>query len=220
MLLLKPMFAVRALREAAFGVRDALELRDVGRAREALAGLCSRDARGLDAPDLAAAAIESVAENTSDSVVAPLFYFVCFGLPGAVFYRAVNTLDAMIGYHGRYEYVGKVAARADDLMNLVPARLTALLLLASGAITGADVRQGMQALLRDGGKTESPNAGRPIAAMAGLLGLRLVKAGHYALGDARRICDASQITAAWRIASVASVGAVVLAALAAGALHA
>ncbi|WP_438034565.1 adenosylcobinamide-phosphate synthase CbiB [Sorangium sp. So ce204] len=182
-LLLKPTFALRALRDAAFGVRDALEAGDVTGARGALRSLCSRDPSELDEPALVAASVESVAENASDSFVAPLFYFALFGLPGALFYRAVNTLDAMIGYHGRYEYLGKASARLDDALNFVPARLTALLLLAAGWLRGADARRGLAVLLRDGGLTESPNAGRPMAAMAGLLRVELEKRGHYRLGD-------------------------------------
>ena len=218
-LLLKPMFAVRALRDAAFAIRNALEHGDLGGARRGLGSLCGRRADGLDEEALVAATIESVAENTSDSIVAPLFFFVCFGLPGAVFYRSVNTLDAMIGYHGRLEYVGKVAARLDDLANLVPARLTASLLLVAGTLLGADVRRGTAVLLRDGGRTESPNAGRPMATMAGLLGVRLVKAGHYELGDARLALRPGHITAAWRIASVAALCAVAIAATVVGVRH-
>jgi adenosylcobinamide-phosphate synthase len=125
----------------------------------------------------------------------------------------VNTLDAMIGYHGRFEYVGKTAARLDDLLNLFPARLTALLLLLAGALAGADARRGFAILRRDGARTESPNAGRPMATMAGLLGLRLEKSNHYALGDACREPRTSDITTAWRIVSIASVGALFLAVL-------
>ncbi|KYF85670.1 cobalamin biosynthesis protein CobD [Sorangium cellulosum] len=182
-LFLKPTFALGALRDAALGVRDALATGDVPAARDALRSLCSRDPSELDEPALVAASIESVAENASDSFVAPLFYFALFGLPGALFYRAVNTLDAMVGYHGRYEYLGKASARLDDALNFVPARLTALFLLAAGWLRGADARRGLAVLLRDGGRTESPNAGRPMAAMAGLLQVELEKRGHYRLGD-------------------------------------
>src|SRR4029077_4357780 len=164
---------------AAHRVSRALARGDLAAARQGLASLCSRDPAALDGPALAAATIESLAENASDSVVAPLFYFALFGIPGAVFYRAVNTLDAMIGYHGRYEYLGKAAARFDDLLNLIPARLTAWLLLGAGSLTAADATRGWSICRRDGGNTESPNAGRPMAAMAGLLGVELVKAGHY-----------------------------------------
>jgi adenosylcobinamide-phosphate synthase len=211
-LLLKPMFAVRALRDAAFEVRDALEQGDIPRARLGLASLCSRPADALDEQALVAATVESVAENASDSVVAPLFFFACFGLPGAVFYRAANTVDSMMGYHGKLEYAGKAGARLDDLLNLVPARVTAMLLLVAGSLTGADVRRGLRVLWRDGGRTESPNAGRPMAAMAGLLGVRLYKEGHYELGDPCHALRAEHITAAWRIVSLASLFALVLAA--------
>jgi adenosylcobinamide-phosphate synthase len=210
-LLLKPMFAIRALRDAAFAVRDALAEGDLPRARRGLARLCSRSADHLQAPALIAATIESVAENTSDSIVAPILFFAVLGLPGAAFYRAVNTLDAMIGYHGRYEWAGKAAARLDDLCNLVPARMTALLLLAAAPVAGADAYRGWAMMLRDGARTESPNAGRPMAAMAGLLGVQLEKDGHYALGDATRPLVLEDITRAWRLASTATLVAMALA---------
>jgi adenosylcobinamide-phosphate synthase len=218
-LLLKPLFAVRALRDAAFGVRDALEGNELEAARRGLGALCSRPATSLGPSALAAATIESVAENASDSVVAPLLFFAVFGLPGAAFYRAVNTLDAMMGYRGHLEYAGKASARLDDVLNFVPARVTALLLIAAGRVAGADAGRGVRVLWRDGGRTESPNAGRPMAAMAGLLGVRLEKEGHYALGDAVRAIEGADITAAWRITSLASMGAVGLAVAIAWALH-
>ena len=202
--MLKSTIALRALGTAARDVRDALRGGDLRAARRGLGSLCSRDASGLDEAGLVAGAVESVAENASDSVVAPLFYFAFVGLPGAAFYRMVNTLDAMIGYHGRYEYLGKAAARLDDLLNVVPARLTAAFLLAAGAVLGHDVRRGWRVLRRDGGKTESPNAGRPMATMAGLLGVELEKQGHYRLGDRVEPLDAKKIDGAWRLVVVAS----------------
>ncbi|WP_394845593.1 adenosylcobinamide-phosphate synthase CbiB [Pendulispora brunnea] len=218
-LLLKPMFAVRALRDAAFTVRDALECGDVASARRGLGSLCSRKADHLEKEALVAATVESIAENISDSVVAPLLFFACFGLEGAVFYRAVNTLDAMMGYHGHLEYAGKAAARLDDLANLVPARFAALLLLVAGALTGARVGRGIAILRRDGARTESPNAGWPMATMAGLLGVRLTKPDHYALGDAVHPLEPAHITAAWRIASLAALGSLVTSALLSRGLH-
>jgi adenosylcobinamide-phosphate synthase len=211
-LLLKPLFAIRALRDAAFLVRDALAAGDVVLARAQLASLCSRNAGDLDAQALIAATVESIAENASDSIVAPLFYFALAGLPGAAFYRAGNTLDAMIGYRGRYEWVGKTAARLDDLLNLLPARLTALLFLLVAPIAGGNVRRGATTLWRDGGRTESPNAGRPMATMAGLLGVRLEKCDHYALGTATRPLEGSDITRAWRIVSGAAYASAALSA--------
>jgi adenosylcobinamide-phosphate synthase len=203
-LLLKPLFAIRALRDAAFLVRDALAVGDVDLARTRLASLCSRNAGELEPEALIAATVESIAENASDSIVAPFFYFALAGLPGAAFYRAGNTLDAMIGYRGRYEWVGKTAARLDDALNLLPARLTSLLFLLVAPLTGGNLRRGVAMLWRDGGRTESPNAGRPMAAMAGLLGVRLEKNGHYSLGDATRSIEARDITRAWRIVSGAA----------------
>jgi adenosylcobinamide-phosphate synthase len=202
--LLKSTFALRALGTAARAVRVALVQGDLAAARRGLGSLCSRDASTLDEPALVAGVVESLAENASDSVVAPLFYFALAGVPGAVFYRAVNTLDAMIGYHGRYEYLGKAAARLDDLLNLVPARLTAALLLLAGGATGGNARAGLAVLRRDGGKTESPNAGRPMAAMAGLLRVRLEKPGHYQLGDPHDPLTAQTIQAAWRLVVIAA----------------
>jgi adenosylcobinamide-phosphate synthase len=153
--------------------------------------------------------VESLAENTSDSGVAPLFYYAVFGLPGAVAYRAINTLDAMLGYRGEMEYLGQAAARLDDLANLIPARLTAGLLLVAGALDGSRLHDGIRILLRDGGRTASPNAGRPMAAMAGLLGVVLTKPGHYRLGDDIRPVTHRTIGRAWRLCAIATALAVV-----------
>ena len=213
-LLLKSTFAIRALDRAARVVRGALAAHDLDAARNGLRSLCSRDPSALQSPQLVAATVESVAENASDSFVAPLFYYVLFGLPGAIAYRAVNTLDAMIGYHGRYEYLGKASARLDDLLNFIPARLTAALLLVAGALCGRDVASGWHILRRDGHTTESPNAGRPMAAMAGLLRVQLEKVGHYKLGDAHAPLTADKIDDARRIVQVCA-GATAFAALAA-----
>jgi adenosylcobinamide-phosphate synthase len=202
--LLKSTAAFKALGAAGAQMRDHLQRGALDQARRSLGSLCSRDGSALDEEALIAGTIESLAENASDSVVAPLFYFALFGLPGAMFYRAVNTLDAMIGYHGRFEYLGKASARLDDLLNLAPARLTAFLLLVAGAATGQDARRGCRILWRDGGKTESPNAGRPMATMAGLLGVQLEKRGAYRLGDPITPLAPATIGAAWRVVTVAA----------------
>jgi adenosylcobinamide-phosphate synthase len=211
--LVKSTFAVRALGDAGNAVRRALGNDDLPGARVALGSLCSRDASQLGPGAVAAGAVESLAENASDSLVAPLFWFALFGLPGAIAYRAINTADAMIGYHGRYEYLGKAAARLDDLANWIPARLTAGLLLAAGAVRGLPVARAWRILRRDGGRTESPNAGRPMAAMAGLLGVQLEKPGHYRLGDAAAPVGADTIARAWWLACAAMYGGAGLALL-------
>lgn len=181
--LLKASFAMRELDAAAGRVEQPLARGDLEAARSALRSLCSRDPTDLDASEILGGSIESLAENASDSFVAPLFYFVLFGVPGAIGYRAINTLDAMIGYRGEYEALGKMAARIDDVANWIPARLTACLLLLAGWLLRLDVASGWRILRRDAAKTPSPNAGRPMAVMAGLLHVELVKKGVYVLGE-------------------------------------
>ncbi|MEY4579735.1 MAG: hypothetical protein RL701_4438 [Pseudomonadota bacterium] len=174
------------LLDAAVQLDRALREEGLHAARERLAWLCSRDPSELDEAALVNGAIESLAENLSDSVVAPLFYLCCFGLPGAVAYRAVNTLDAMIGYRGRYEWLGKASARLDDVLNLVPARLTAWLLwlaaISCRRSQRLELARGVHVWRVDRTRTPSPNGGHPMAMTAGLLGVTLDKPGVYALG--------------------------------------
>lgn len=180
--LLKSSFAIRALGDAARRVAAALGSGDLAQARVALRSLVSRPTEGLPSPLLAAAAVESVAENTSDSVIAPLFYFALAGVPGALAYRAANTLDSLIGYHGETEWLGKAAARLDDLLNWLPSRISAALLVLAAPFGGGSALNAFRIWRRDSGATESPNAGQPMAAMAGALGVELEKVGHYRLG--------------------------------------
>jgi adenosylcobinamide-phosphate synthase len=201
--LLKASFALRELGAAAERVCKPVEAGDLPRAREALRCLCSRDSAQLDAQELLAATIQSLAENASDSFIAPLFYFLLFGIPGAIAYRAINTLDAMVGYRGRFEALGKASARLDDLANWVPARLTAMLFLLAGWFTGRDVVRGWRVFRRDGAKTPSPNGGRPMAMMAGLLGVQLEKKGVYLLGDRDIPVSPLTVRCAWRLVTLA-----------------
>jgi adenosylcobinamide-phosphate synthase len=219
-LLLKSSLALRELGAAAARVSRPVEAGDLPAARAALRALCSRDPDQLDGEGLLAAAVQSLAENASDSFVAPLFYYMLAGVPGAVAYRAINTLDAMIGYRGKYEALGKCAARLDDLANLLPARLTAGLLLLAGWLTRKDVAAGWRVLRRDGALTPSPNGGRPMAVMAGLLGVRLEKKGAYAQGDPVHPITPSTVRDAWRLVVVASWLAAGLCALGIVGLHA
>jgi adenosylcobinamide-phosphate synthase len=186
-LALKAMLAFRGLRRAGALVADDLRRNDLGAARLTVARhLVSRPTGSLDEPHVASATIESLAENLVDGLVAPLCFYVAFGLPGAAFYRAVNTADAMIGYRdGALEHFGKVAARLDDLLNLVPARVSGVALAVGAFVGGGDGRQAFRVMWRQHARTASPNAGWPMSAMAGLLGVRLEKVGHYRLGDGR-----------------------------------
>jgi adenosylcobinamide-phosphate synthase len=159
-----------------------LERGDLAGARERLPHLCGRDPSALDAGELARATVESVAENTSDAVVAPLFWGAVAGVPGLLAYRAVNTLDAMVGHRNpRYERFGWAAARLDDLANLVPARLTGLLAASLAPLVGGSPVVALRTMRRDGADHPSPNAGRCEAAFAGALGVRL--GGRNVYGD-------------------------------------
>lgn len=204
--LLKSTFAVRALREAGEGVQRPLTAGDLDAARRGLRSLVSREAAGLDERLVAAAAVESLAENLGDAVVAPFLYYAVGGLPAALAYRAVNTLDATVGYRGRYEWLGKAAARLDDLANLVPSRVAALSIVLAAAVAGEDARGAWWIMRRDAGRTASPNAGWPMAAMAGALGVELEKVGHYRLGDPRAAVDTRTIARADRLVALAAAG--------------
>jgi adenosylcobinamide-phosphate synthase len=204
---LKPFFALRMLVEAGHSVRLSLEQGDLPGARYALQSLVSRERSQLTAELAGAAAIESLAENLCDSIVAPLLCYMLFGLPGAAAYRLFNTFDSMIGYHGQYEYLGKAAARLDDALNTLPARLTALLIIALAPLFGGNWLKAWQIWRRDARRTASPNAGHPMAAAAGALGIQLEKVGHYRLGDNEKPITALSIRQAeqmvWRIGVIA-----------------
>jgi adenosylcobinamide-phosphate synthase len=162
------------LRREARALGARLDAGDVDGARRLLPHLCGRDPAALDPSALARAAVESVAENTSDAVVGPLLWGAVAGVPGLLGYRAVNTLDAMVGHRSpRYLRFGWAAARADDLVNLAPARLTAGLAVALAPVVGGRPRSALHAWRRDGGKHPSPNAGPVEAAFAGALGRTL-----------------------------------------------
>lgn len=183
--LLKCSFSLRGLVAAVWDVRDRLAAGDLEGARAAVGRhLVSRPVEGLDEGATASAAVESLAENLSDSWVAPLCFYLVGGAPGAWAYRAVNTADAMIGYRlGMLERLGGASARLDDLLNFVPSRLAALALVAGARIGGESGSRARQVWRRDGRSTASPNAGQTMAAMAGALGVTLEKRGHYRLGD-------------------------------------
>jgi adenosylcobinamide-phosphate synthase len=165
----------------------ALDASDIDQARNRLNHLCARDPYGLDGAGLARATVESVAENTSDAVVAPLLWGAVAGIPGLLAYRAINTLDAMVGYRDpRYGQFGWAAARLDDLANWVPARLTALLTVVCAPLVGGSPRKSYEILRRDGAAHPSPNAGRCEAAVAGALGVRLGGTNTYGGRTERR----------------------------------
>jgi adenosylcobinamide-phosphate synthase len=174
--------AARNLQDEASFVIAALDSGDIEMARHRLARIVGRDTIHLDAHEISRAVIETLAESASDGVIAPFFYMSLGGVPLAMAYKAVNTLDSMIGHaDDRYFYFGKAAARLDDAANFVPARVTALATVAAFSISAAgDPRNAWKIWLRDGRKHKSPNAGQPESAMAGALKVRLGGGNSYA----------------------------------------
>jgi adenosylcobinamide-phosphate synthase len=204
------LIAQRSLYEHVARVASALESGDLETAREAVSHIVGRDTADLDEAGVARAAIESLAENFSDGVVAPVFWMLLGGLPGAAIYKAINTADSMIGHRtARHQDFGWSSARLDDLVNLPASRLSVLLIAAAARIDSADAAgEAIGTALRDAGKHASPNAGYPEAAMAGALGLALggprsyggVPAGSDAwIGEGRYGATAADVRAALRL---------------------
>jgi len=202
-LLASTLIAQRSLHRHVADVAGALEKDGIASGRNAVSHIVGRDTEGLDAAGIARAAIESLAENFSDAIVAPVIWMVIGGLPGAVLYKAINTADSMIGHRTpRHAAFGWAAARLDDLVNLPASRLSALLLVAAAALSnGAAAGAAWRAVRRDAPHHRSPNAGYPEAAMAGALGLSLAGPRAYAgvrvedamMGDGRRNANAADI---------------------------
>jgi adenosylcobinamide-phosphate synthase len=209
---LKFTISPRGLVRAARSVTSALESGELDGARAILGWhLVSRPTATLDAGQVVSGAIESVAENLTDALVAPVVFFLALGLPGALAYRALNTADTMLGYReGALEYFGKVAARLDDVANLVPARLAALAIVMTA---GPAAPSAWVAMARDHGRTASPNAGWTMAAMAGALGVTLQKPAAYRLGRGPMPVPADierSIALARRAAALAILGLITL----------
>ena len=202
-LLLKATFACTGLVKAARQVKAALERGDLPEARRLVSWhLVSRDTSQLDASLVVAATVESVAENITDGIVAPLLFFALAGLPGAWAYRFVNTCDSMLGYRDPvHEHLGKFAARLDDVLNFIPTRLAGLLLVAAAGLAGEDTTGAWQTMWHQHGRTASPNAGWTMSAMAGALGVTLKKVGHYQLEGGHAPPGAETIERALRVAA-------------------
>jgi len=207
-LVMSTLLAQRGLFEHVAAVAAGLE-HDLAEARRAVAQIVGRDPQSLDAPGVARAAIESTAENLADGVVAPVLFGLVFGLPGMLAYKAINTLDSMIGHRSaRYRHFGRFAARLDDAASWLPARLAALLILGAALLMpGTRPRAGWRAMRRDAPRHRSPNAGWPEAAMAGCLDLRLAGPRSYGgeviddawMGDGRAAASADDVRRALRL---------------------
>ena len=217
--------AARDLFDHARLVVNALEVGALDRAREAVSHIVGRDTDGLSDAEIVRATVETIAESAADGVIAPLFYLAIGGPPLALAYKAINTLDSMIGHRDvHYRYFGWASARLDDVANWVPARLTAILLILAAALRTPTMRTAWRIFCRDGSKHPSPNSGRPEAAMAGALGVQLGGTNVYGgiaterprLGDALTPLVPGHVTAALYLMGIASVMAAALAAAALG----
>ena len=212
--------ASKSLADAADPVYEALRENDIARARKAVGMIVGRDTQALTFSGIAKAAVESVAESTADGIVAPLFWMALGGPAGGMFYKAVNTMDSMIGYkNDKYRYFGTAAARLDDLVNLVPSRIAAFALIGAAKVLGENASDGVRIFKRDRYNHKSPNSAQTESAMAGILGLRLGGDAYYfgklvkkpTIGDGRQEAGPEEIRRAVRLMYAASI-------LAAGAL--
>ena len=183
-ILLKTTIAIKGTEKHALAVVTALEQDDISSARNNLSMIVKRNTKNLDKNHVFSGVLESISENTVDGVIGPLFYFAFFGLPGAFVYRVINTADSMIGYKTDiFKNIGWFGANCDKILNYIPSRLTGVIMILSAMILGHNWKKSYEIMMRDGRKTESPNAGYPMAAIAGALETKFEKIDHYSLGD-------------------------------------
>ncbi len=182
--LLSTTIAIKCMRQYTLPVADCLENEDYNKAKELLPFIVRRDPTGLNKRNIISAAVETIAEGTTDGITSPFFYFALFGVPGAFAFRVVNTLDSMVGYKDRdHVNIGWFSATMDTVANYIPARLTALLMVLSAFFLRENWRQSWRILQRDKKNTASLNAGWTLSAMAGALNIQLEKPSFYVIGD-------------------------------------
>jgi len=205
-ILLKTTIAIRGMQKHALAVVDALEKDDLDSARNHLSMIVKRNTKHLDKNHISSAVLESVSENTVDGITGPLFYYAIFGLPGAFVYRAINTIDSMVGYKtALFKNVGWFGAKCDTVLNYLPSRLTALVMILGALILGYNWKESLYIMKRDSRKLESPNAGFPMAALAGALGTKLEKMNYYTIGNGSIEFTKSHIISAVTLMKVSSI---------------
>ena len=205
-ILLKTTIAIRGMQKHALAVVDAVEEGDLDSARNHLSMIVKRDTKNLDKNHILSGVLESVSENTVDGVTGPLFYYAIFGLPGAFVYRAINTIDSMVGYKTTlFKNVGWFGAKCDTILNYVPSRLTGLVMILGALILGYNWKESLYIMRRDSRKLESLNAGFPMAALAGALGTRLEKMNHYTIGNGNIEFTKSHVISAVTLMKVSSI---------------
>jgi len=205
-ILLKTTIAIKGMEKHSLAVINSLENDNIASARDHLSKIVKRDTNNLDKNHVFSGVIESISENTVDGITGPLFYFGLFGLPGAFAYRVINTADSMIGYRTNiFKNIGWFAANCDKILNYLPSRLTGLVMIFSALILGNNWKQSYKIMMRDGKKTESPNAGYPMAAIAGALGAKFEKIDHYSLGDGKFTFSKETVHSALSIMKITSI---------------
>ena len=206
MILLKTTIAIRGMEKHAMAVMESIERNDLDAARNNLSMIVKRNTKNLDKNHVLSGTLESISENTVDGVTGPLFYFAFFGIPGAFIYRIINTIDSMIGYKTSiFTNVGWFGANCDKILNYLPSRITSLMMVIGAMILGNDWKKSYKIMKRDGKNTESPNAGYPMAALAGALGTRFEKINHYSVGEGNMELTKSHIRSAIALMKVTSI---------------
>jgi len=182
--LLSTTIAIKCMKQYTAPIIDALENDNYDKAKEYLPFIVRRDPSGLKRNHIISAAVETIAEGTTDGITSSFFYFALFGVPGAIAFRVINTLDSMVGYKDEDNlFIGWFSAKMDTIANYIPARLTAILMIFASYVLRENWRKSYKILKRDRKNTESPNAGWTISAMAGALDIQLEKPGYYLIGD-------------------------------------
>lgn len=181
--LFKMTIAIKGMERHALAVLDSIQKNDLTQARTNLSMIVKRNTKNLDKNHILSGTLESLSENIVDGITGPMFYFAIFGLPGAFVYRIVNTVDSMVGYKTQmFKNLGWFGANCDNVLNYIPSRLTGLTIVLGSMLLGHDWKNCYEIFKRDGKKTDSPNAGYPMAAFAGALGTKFEKLEHYSLG--------------------------------------
>ena len=205
-LLLKTTIAIRGMEKHATSVLESLESNNLDLARNYLSMIVKRNTTNLDKNHVLSGVLESISENTVDGITGPMFYYAFFGLWGAFVYRIINTADSMIGYKNDFfKNLGWFTAISDTILNYIPSRLTGLIMIVSAAILQNNWRNSYKVMMRDGNTTESPNAGYPMAALAGALETKFEKINHYKLGDGEITLTKYHVYSAIKIMKLTSI---------------
>ena len=203
--LFKMTIAIKGMEKHALAVLDSVQKNNLDQARTNLSMIVKRNTKNLDKNHILSGTLESLSENIVDGITGPMFYFAIFGLPGAFVYRIINTVDSMVGYKTQmFKNLGWFGANCDNILNYIPSRLTGLTIVFGSMLLGHDWKNCYEIFKRDGKKTDSPNAGYPMAAFAGALGTKFEKLEHYSLGTGENEITSKKVKDAITLMKVTS----------------